>query len=137
MKKPLALHKNVDTLGDVLTIANHYLMIDKNIKVFLEVKSSLTEEITGFSGVASWRGSYSEPTVITGTSHDIAEFVEELNRLLDEEFSGYKGDTYTFDVSDSLHIEYCESSTGYGVMFTHAIRDEENNSLTFIADKEW
>lgn len=63
----------------------------------------------------SWRGVYSEAAIFVepGLSH-LADFVENINKLLAESWSGYKGGWYQYDLDTPLNFEYGESNWSDG-----------------------
>lgn len=58
----------------------------------------------------SWRGVYAEAAIFVedGTS-TLGEWVPFLEKLLNEEFEGYKGGEYSYQGYTNLHIEYQQS----------------------------
>lgn len=105
------------TIGDVLRATRH---CDAEHLVFFDFCGACPVD------VGSSRGSYDEPSLIPEKAHGAKCTVEDLRkmleRLLDEEFEGYKGGNYRYERSSPLWVdEYGEwTSTGIiGVVEEH------------------
>lgn len=58
--------------------------------------------------ICSWRGAYDEPCLIiefTKDNHELEDILPFLEKLLQEDFQGYKGGEYTYNTFDDLNIE--------------------------------
>ncbi len=67
------------------------------------------------NGCGSWRGIYSEPCIfVEETDEDVKleEWLPYCERLLEDEFYGYKGGTFKYDEDCPLHLE--EDYSCYG-----------------------
>jgi hypothetical protein len=65
--------------------------------------------LLGFNNPHSYRGYYEEAAVEPADNVTIGSMIDCLNRLLDEEFIGYKGGEYTYDTYTPIHLTHVGS----------------------------
>ena len=87
--------------------------MDISIKAMLDTCNDNPELEVGLKpyDCGSWRGVYAEAAIFVedGTS-TLGEWVPFLEKLLNEEFEGYKGGEYSYSEDTNLHIEYQQSN---------------------------
>lgn len=94
-----------------ITISNIYTFIEDNITdgyVHTKVEViTINGESRPLGTPISWRGSYDKPSMditepYSVSDSDVAQLLDILDELTTEEFYGYKGGEYRFDVTDEL-----------------------------------
>lgn len=60
----------------------------------------------GFTNPHSYRGYYEEAAVEPQENTTIKEMKESIERLLSEEFMGYKGGEYTYEYNTKINLAY-------------------------------
>lgn len=88
----------------------------------------------------SWRGVYSEPAIGYGYGDcRISRLREELNRLVSEEFHGWKGGTYRFTADQILRVDNtgeCRGISIVGVRRKESLDRDGVVAVTAILDTE-